>query len=292
MQKGTNAIDKGAEGANGTKGSQKGTNKEPKGNQRQLKGSRRVTKRHPHICLGARVDFGSQKGSIPLTDSAPFWDHFQQKVDKSRCWNRCRNNMKINLKTFQKGAQIDSKKHNKWIRNGATIHGQSFRKSMRTKETGKRGRSRKKTLTGGMCEIPKDYHSKRFLLGENRDESQRKGANKVECKRHIQKRNCREAFYSGPTHACWPAATCGFNRLRAFRLAQVLRKWVVWRKDAAWLWSEIMTRRGLLASVTIVRSVLTCRHWHLILDTVDDIASRNRILGNCLFLGTLAHHRN
>ena len=40
----------------------KGRQREPKGSQRAPKGNQGGTKRHPKIRLGARVDFGSEKG--------------------------------------------------------------------------------------------------------------------------------------------------------------------------------------------------------------------------------------
>ena len=47
--------------------------------------------------------------------------------------------------------------------------------------------------SGGMCAGPKGYHFKRFPSEENREESQQKGANKVECKKWSAKGTYRKA---------------------------------------------------------------------------------------------------
>ncbi len=49
---------------------------------------------------------------------------------------------------------------------------------------------------------------------ENKEESQLKCGNKVECKRHIQKGKCRKGTHTGLKHARWPATTCGSKCLR------------------------------------------------------------------------------
>ena len=68
---------------------------------------------------------------------------------------------------------------------------------------------------------PRGLSFQKIPSEENREESQQKGANKVECKRNIQKDKCRQGTHNARKHARWPAATCGFNRLRAIRLARV-----------------------------------------------------------------------
>ena len=58
-----------------------------------------------------------------------------------------------------------------------------------------------------------------------------KGAKKGECKGGVQKRSAKGVSAEGevqkgnpnePKHARVPTATCGFNRLRAFRRAKIL----------------------------------------------------------------------
>ena len=68
-----------------------------------------------------------------------------------------------------------------------------------------------KPAPGAMRSGAGGYHFKRFPSEENREESQQKGANKVECKRHMQKGKCRQGTHDARKHARWPAAACGFK---------------------------------------------------------------------------------
>ena len=89
---------------------------------------------------------------------------------------------------------------------------------------------------------------------------------KVECKgkvkrgkcRQVQKGKCRQGTHNELKHARWPATTCGFNRLRAFRLAKVLRQsfvglWVA----GLWAWACVY----VCVCVCVCVRVCVCVFW-------------------------------
>ena len=86
----------------------------------------------------------------------------------------------------------------------------------------------------------------------------------MECKRHTQKGKCRKGTHTGLKHARWPATTCGFSRLRAFRLAKVLRQsfvglWVLRQSFVGLLGCRLLVcGRGRLCVCVCVR---VCVFW-------------------------------
>ena len=83
---------------------------------------------------------------------------------------------------------------------------------MRKKDE-KKGAIPEKTWAGGSRVGPKGYHFKRFPSEENREESQQKGANKVECKKWSAKGTYRKA--SADREPTQDLSTLGGQRPRA-----------------------------------------------------------------------------
>ena len=76
-----------------------------------------------------------------------------------------------------------------------------------------RGRSPDSSWPGGMRTSPGGYHFKRFPSEENREESEQKGANKVECKKWSAKGTYRKA--SAERHSTQDLNTLVGQRPRA-----------------------------------------------------------------------------